>query len=245
MRVGVIQSCFIPWRGYFDFVRSVDLFVFYDDVQYSKNGWRNRNQIKTPQGLRWITVPVRHRSLTQLICETEIDNREDWRAAHARLWADNYGHTPYYQDVLALIGNLGLGVVETISKLNIALTREIAAYLGIETQLMLSSDLDLCGRKTDRLIDLLVKVKAKSYLSGPSADAYLDKEVFRHAGIGLEYKLYDYEPYPQQWGAFDGAVTVLDLIANCGPASRDFLASRSPNPVVVPPAQPTLAIERN
>lgn len=233
MRVGVIQSCFIPWRGYFDFIRSVDLFVFYDDVQYSKNGWRNRNQIKTPKGVRWITVPVRHRSLSQLICETEIDDREDWRAAHWRLWEENYGETLYYQDVLAILGNLGLGAAATISELNIALTKAIIAYLEIDTQLMSSSDLHLGGNKTDRLIELLVKVEAKTYLSGPSAEAYLDKEAFRRVGIGLEYKSYDYEPYPQRWGAFEGAVTVLDLIANCGQMSRDLIRSKTPNQIVV------------
>jgi hypothetical protein len=233
MRVGVIQSCFIPWRGYFDFVRSVDLFVIYDDVQYSKNGWRNRNRIKTSAGSRWITVPVRHRSLSQLICDTEIDDRNDWRATHIRLWDENYSTTPYYQDVLALLGSLGRGGVNTISELNIGLTKAIAAYLGVGTDLILSSELNLGGTKTDRLIELLSKVGATTYLSGPSADAYLDKDTFRRAGIRLEYKSYDYEPYPQQWGAFDGAVTVLDLIANCGPESVHYLHSRTPDVSVI------------
>jgi len=233
MRVGVIQSCFIPWRGYFDFIRSVDLFVVYDDVQYSKNGWRNRNRIKTPQGTRWITVPVRHHSLSQLICETEIDEKHDWRATHTRLWEENYGGAPYYQDVLAILGRLGLRTEDTISGLNIALIKTILAYMEIDTQLMLSSELNLGGKKTNRLIELLTRVEANIYLSGPSADAYLDKDAFRHAGIGLEYKSYDYEPYPQLWGEFDGAVTVLDLIANCGPTSRDLIRSKTPSKVVV------------
>lgn len=233
MRVGVIQSCFIPWRGYFDFIRSVDLFVFYDDVQYSKNGWRNRNRIKTSQGSRWITVPVRHHRLSQLISETEIDDKCDWRTAHMRLWEENYGDAPYYQDVLAILGSLGLGASVTISELNIALTKAIVGYLEIDTQLLLSSDLNLGGKKTDRLIDLLVKLKAKTYLSGPSADAYLDREAFRRHGIALEFKSYDYAPYPQQWGAFDGAVTVLDLIANCGPDAKTYLRSRTPDQIVI------------
>lgn len=233
MRVGVIQSCFIPWRGYFDFIRSVDLFVFYDDVQYSKNGWRNRNRIKTPQGSRWITVPVRHQRLSQLITETEIDDKYDWRTVHMRLWEENYGDTPYYKDVLAILGSLGLGASVTISELNISLTKAILTYLEIDTQLLLSSDLNLGGTKTDRLIELLVKIKAKTYLSGPSADAYLDQEAFRRHGISLEYKSYNYEPYPQLWGAFDGAVTVLDLIANCGPDAKLHIPSKTPDRVVI------------
>lgn len=233
MRVGVIQSCFIPWRGYFDFIRSVDLFVFYDDVQYSKNGWRNRNRIKTPGGPRWITVPVRHRSLLQLICDTEIDDRKDWRESHMRLWEENYSTAPYYRDILSLLDDMGREKAGTISELNIALTRKIAAYLEIGTRTMLSSELELSGTKTERLIELLSKVGAKVYLSGPSADAYLDKNAFREAGIGLEYKSYDYDPYPQQWGRFEGAVTVLDLIANCGPGAAEHLRSRTPDKTVI------------
>jgi hypothetical protein len=125
------------------------------------------------------------------------------------------------------------GGVNTISELNIGLTKAIAAYLGVGTDLILSSELNLGGTKTDRLIELLSKVGATTYLSGPSADAYLDKDTFRRAGIRLEYKSYDYEPYPQQWGAFDGAVTVLDLIANCGPESVHYLHSRTPDVSVI------------
>lgn len=229
----MIQSCFIPWRGYFDFIRSVDLFVFYDDVQFSKNGWRNRNRIKTSRGSCWITVPVRHRSLSQLICNTEIDDRRDWRESHMRLWEEYYSATPYYKDVLELLGDMGRKTAGTISELNIALTTRIAAYLNISTRTMHSSELALIGSKTDRLIDLLTKVGATIYLSGPSADAYLDRNAFRKAGIGLEYKSYDYEPYAQLWGSYDGAVTVLDLIANCGPDSIGYLRSHTPDVRVI------------
>jgi len=233
MRVAIIQSSFIPWRGYFDFIASVDAFVFLDDVQYSKNGWRNRNRIKTSQGSRWITVPVRHRSLSQLICDTEIDERKDWRESHLRLWHESYRATPYYRDILALLGDMEREMVGTISELNIALTRRIAAYFEIGTRTILSSELRLSGTKTDRLIDLLKKLNATTYLSGPSADAYLDKEAFRRNGIRLEYKSYDYDPYPQLWGPFEGAVTVLDLIANCGPAAKNHLRSRTPDKVII------------
>jgi hypothetical protein len=125
----------------------------------------------------------------------------------------------------------------TISQLNIGLTKAVMTYLAIDTRLMLSSELGLGGNGTDRLIELLVAVGAKSYLSGPSADAYLDKEAFRRHGIGLEYKSYDYEPYPQLWGSFDGAVTVLDLIANCGRRATEHIRSRTPDRLILPPAR--------
>jgi hypothetical protein len=234
LRVAAIQSSFIPWRGYFDFILGADIFVFYDDVQFSKNTWRNRNRIKTPQGSRWITVPVRHRSLSQLICETEIDEKYNWRADHLRLWRENYAEAQFFPDVLNLLGDLGLGTTKTISDLNIELTKKICEYLNISTPIMLSSELALEGTKTKRLIDLLKKLNASTYLSGPSADAYLDKEALQENGIQLEYKSYDYSPYPQLWGEFNGEVTILDLIANCGPQASQLICSNSPNTIIAP-----------
>lgn len=121
----------------------------------------------------------------------------------------------------------------TISQLNIKLIRRVCDYLNISTPMLLSSELKLTGSKTDRLIDLLKKLNANTYLSGPSADAYLDKEAFRSNGIQLEYKSYDYARYPQLWGEFVGEVTALDLIANCGPEARNHIRSRTPDIVVI------------
>ena len=234
MKVGAIQSCFIPWRGYFDFIASVDMFVFYDDVQYSKNGWRNRNKIKTPTGVQWLTVPVQHIRLDQLVSEICVGNSIDWRKKHYGSWQANYSRSTYYKDVMELLSNLWEPKEITISKINIELAKRICQYLGISTQLILSSDLSLSGTKTARLIDLLKKLGASTYLSGASADVYLDKEAFRANGIRLEYKSYDYDPYPQLWGPFEGAVTVLDLIANCGPQSKERIRSTAPDRIIIP-----------
>jgi hypothetical protein len=241
VKVGVIQSSFIPWRGYFDFIASVDVFVFLDDTQYSKNSWRNRNQIKTPGGLQWLTVPVRQERLEQLISETRIDYSVPWLRKHLGVWQANYARTPYFDVIMEILSGLNGDKEETISQLNVRLTRRICEYLQIDTPMMLSSELALAGSKTDRLIDLLKKLNATAYLSGPSADAYLDKEAFRRHGIGLEYKSYDYEPYPQLWGPFEGAVTVLDLIANCGPQARNLIRNKSPDVLVI--AQPVSSPE--
>jgi hypothetical protein len=138
---------------------------------------------------------------------------------------------------MALLGDLGRGVSTTISSLDVRLTRAIASYLGIATPMVMSSEFAVTGTKTDRLISLLTAAGATTYLSGSSADAYLDKEAFRRAGIGLEYKSYDYAPYPQQWGEFDGAVSILDLIANCGPEAATHLHSQTPDEVIVAPAR--------
>lgn len=234
MKVGIIQSSFIPWRGYFDFIASVDIFVFLDDAQYSKNSWRNRNQIKTPGGRQWVTVPVRQERLNQLISETCIDNSAPWLRKHLGAWQGNYARAPYFDVVMEILSGLNAGQDETISQMNIRLIRRISEYLQIPTPMMLSSELAAEGDKTARLIDQLKKLKATTYLSGPSADGYLDKEAFRLHGIGLEYKSYDYEPYPQLWGPFEGAVTVLDLIANCGPYARDLIRSKTSDVRIIP-----------
>ena len=238
MRVGVIQSSFIPWRGYFDFIASVDLFVFHDDLQFTKGDWRNRNRIKTPQGTRWLTVPVHYRSVAQRICDTAIDESTDWLGKHRRLWQAHYRNAPYFRDVLEILHEATQVQKEpTISALNIALIRKVMEYLSISTPLAMSSEFDLHGTKTERLIDLLSKLGASRYLSGPSAEGYLDKAAFRSAGIGLEYKTYDYLPYPQLWGEFDGLVTVLDLIANCGPDAKSHFRSLTPDLEILQPGR--------
>lgn len=234
MRVGAIQSAFIPWRGYFDFIASVDIFVFLDDVQFSKGGWRNRNKIKTPTGAEWISVPVKHRELAKLIIETPIDESRNWRRKHLGTWSANYSSAPYFDDAMSLLEFVWNGQYETISQLNVELTRDICRYLDITTPLIMSTELKLEGEKTGRLIDLMKKLHGTRYLSGPSADAYLDKNEFRSNGFSLEYKTYDYLEYPQQWGAFEGAVTILDLIANCGPNSKNYLKSQAPNEMICP-----------
>ena len=234
MKVAAIQSSFIPWRGYFDFIASVDVFVFHDDIQYTKSDWRNRNRIKTQKGTEWLTVPVHYKEVSQLICETSIDHSTAWQQKHLRKVQESYREAPYAKVALDILASVQVDQSETISNLNTELTKRICDYLCITTPLISSSELSLVGTKTDRLIDLLKKLNATAYLSGPSADAYLDKEAFRRNGIRLEYKSYDYDPYPQLWGSFEGAVTVLDLIANCGPEAKNHIRSRTADLVVVP-----------
>lgn len=233
MKVGVIQSSYIPWRGYFDLIDEVDLFVFYDDVQFSKGSWRNRNRIKTARGLSWISVPVRHKALAQLICDTEIESGLEWEKRQLGQFREAYAEAPHFKLAIAFLESALARKFRTISELNVFLVKELCAFLGIRTELVMSSQFPVQGAKTDRLLMLLKAAGANAYLSGPTAKGYLVESEFRDAGIDLEYKSYDYAPYPQQWGAFEGTVTVLDLIANCGPDSRRLLRSTTPNRVAV------------
>ena len=226
MRVGVIQSCYVPWRGYFDFIANVDLFVILDDVPYSKGSWRNRNLLKTRNGLKWLTVPVQAAPEKLTIEEVRIGNtRKPWRDTHRNQLRAALGPAPFFEVALSLWED---GVSQNdpyLSSMNVRLTKLICDYLRIGTPIVMARDYGATGVKTERLIRLLQRVGARSYLSGPSAKGYLDESMFRDCGIHLEYKAYEYAQYPQLWGLFEGNVTVLDLIANCGPQARQYLRS--------------------
>ena len=234
-RVGVIQSAYIPWRGYFDFIDSVDLFIVYDDVRYSRGTWRNRNRILLPSGPAWITVPVEAHPALPPIDKLRISpGGKPWRESHRGLLRQSLAAAPWGAEALA-IWEAGVAGGETLlSRLNVRLMELICRHLGIRTPLRLASEFAPRGAKTERLIDLLTKVGARSYLSGPAAKGYLEERQFLDHGIRLEYKSYDYAPYPQPGASFDGRVTVLDLIANTGPAARAHLKSRTPDEVAVP-----------
>jgi hypothetical protein len=237
--VGVIQSNYIPWVGYFDFIDSVDLFVFHDDVQYTKGDWRNRNKIKTPAGLVWITVPVHYRHTGQLIMETEICYDRDWVSEHIGAITASYRTAPFFPIVKDEFFPLLKKRFRTITELNVATCRWVMDALSIRTPLRMSHELELQGAKTVRLINMLKKVGGTEYVSGPAGRQYLDEAAFREANISLEYKSYDYRPYPQLWGGFEAAVTALDLIANTGPDARAYLHSQTQNELVVPRVNPT------
>lgn len=235
-RVGIIQSSYIPWRGYFDFIASVDLFIIFDDVQYPMGrSWRNRNLLKTKNGLKWLTVPIQAKSELLPIHQVRIATTDrNWQKEHRnRLW-DALQPAPFARIVVSLWEEGLAGNNYFISELNVKLLKVLCNYLDINTPIVQSRDYVATGSKTARLIDLLQQAGATSYLSGPTAKGYLDENEFRKNGIRLEYKTYDYLPYPQQWGDFEGAVSVLDLIANCGPGALELLKSATPNEVAVP-----------
>lgn len=235
MRVAIIQSCYIPWRGYFDIIDSVDFFLIFDDVQFPVGrSWRNRNRVKTPRGLQWLTVPLREKQGLS-IDQVEIGEApRPWRDQHRRLLHESLANAPHFGDALRLWNEAVSADTQYISALNFCLIKAICDYLAITTPIVTSRHYAASGAKTGRLIDLLVKVGATTYVSGPVAKDYLDEDMFRRHNIALEYKSYDYPPYPQLYGDFESAVTVLDLIANCGPQARQYLSSHSPNQIAVP-----------
>jgi hypothetical protein len=223
-KVAVIQSNYIPWKGYFDIIHDVDQFVFYDDVQFTKNDWRNRNKIKTAQGLAWLTIPVgKHHD--RLICEVELmDN--GWRKKHWATIQQAYLKAPYFRMYRGFFEYVYQEAQwSNLSDLNQFLIGHICReFLGIRTELRDSREFQAEGEKLGRLIDLLKKVDASLYVSGPSAQSYIDDHEFRKAGIELVYKDYSgYPEYPQLYPPFEHGVSILDLLFNCGPSAPEFI----------------------
>jgi len=216
MKVGIIQSNFLPWCGYFDFIREVDLFILHDDLQYTKGDWRNRNKIKTPRGTEWITVPVHYRVTSQLIEETKIDEKTPWAKRMLNRIRESYRKAPHFEPFFSELSDLLFIPAETISELNLRLIKWACSHLDINTPITFSRQYHPQGVKTERLIGILRQVKATEYLSGPAAKAYLIPELFMQAEIGLEFKSYNYPVYEQLYPPFDPAVSIIDLLFMLG-----------------------------
>ncbi|OJA88405.1 WbqC family protein [Burkholderia ubonensis] len=223
-RVAILQSNYIPWKGYFDLIAACDEFILYDDAQYTRRDWRNRNQIKTPQGVQWLSVPVKVKGkYHQSIRETEIDGI-DWAPQHWKRLQQNYARAPHFARYADTLEALYLGRrYDTLSELNRTLLTWVNEQLEIGTRISSSSDYDLHGDRTEKLLNLCVQAGATEYLSGPAARSYLDESLFAQANVAVRWFDYPaYPEYPQQWGAFVHGVTVLDVLFNCGPDARRY-----------------------
>lgn len=222
MKVACIQSSYIPWKGYIDIIREVDIFVFLDDVQMTLRDWRSRNKIKTPRQTEWLTVPVRG-GRNQLVCEVNIV-ANDWQKQHLKAIQYNYNRAPFFKDYEPILNWLYGQPHSNLSQFNRHGIMMICELLGIKTKFMNSVDLGVTGTKDDRLINICNRLGATTYLSGPSARSYIDGEKFARAGIELLYKDYaGYPEYPQLFPPFDHFVTVLDLLFNCGAESPYYI----------------------
>ena len=226
--VAIVQSCYIPWKGYFDIVNRVDEFVLYDDRQYTRRDWRNRNRIKTPQGTRWLTVPVLVRGKFEQRIDETVVSEAGWAEKHWRTLEHNYAAAPHFEEFGPTFEAAYRSVADEprLSMINRKLLETVLGVLGIRTTISWSTDYEAEGAKTERLVSLCRAAGAGRYLSGPAGKAYLDEERFAEAGIELEYVDYEgYPEYPQLYGRFDHFVTVLDLIFNTGPNATRHLKS--------------------
>lgn len=216
-KIAILQSNYIPWRGYFDLINQVDVFVIYDEVQYTKNDWRNRNIIKTPNGPLWLTIPVRQQNLEQKINETRV-SLKNWNIKHWNAIKANYTKAPYFKQYEERFKELYLDInTDLLSEINLKFIFTINDILGIKTQIIDSLSLDLRGNKNERLVDAVLKLNGTHYLSGPSAKNYLDTKLFEENNIQLEWMDYEgYSEYQQLFPPFSDTVSILDTIFSCG-----------------------------
>lgn len=223
-KVAIHQSNYIPWKGYFDLIAAVDEFILYDDMQYTRRDWRNRNKIKTPNGLQWLTMPVQVKGkYHQKIRETEI-NGSDWAGSHWKSLERNYRRAPYFDEIAVWLEPLYVKEFTHLSPMNRRFIESVCEYLGITTVISNSWDYHLADGKTERLAELCVQVGANEYITGLSAKDYVDESVFSDRGIKLTWFDYSgYPEYPQLWGDFAHGVTILDLLFNCGRDAPEYM----------------------
>jgi hypothetical protein len=226
-RIAISQSNYIPWKGYFDTINAMDEFVLYDDVQFTRRDWRNRNKIKTAAGVQWLTIPVLVKGkYLQKIKETLISD-PTWAKTHWRSLEHAYARARHFDTCAphfkALYDNPGS---DRLSEINRAFIETACRLLGITTTLRWSSDYRLEDDRNDRLISICQQAGATDYYSGPAARSYLDESAFAACGIKVHWIDYSgYPEYPQLFPPFDPYVSVLDLLFNVGPDAPCYMKS--------------------
>jgi len=227
--VAIVQSNYIPWKGYFDLVASVDEFVLFDDAQYTRRDWRNRNLIKTAHGPLWLTIPVRvKRRFHQRIRETVVSDAA-WNMRHFKTICHSYARAPYFDRYHGFLKELYLGCDERcLSLCNHRFLRAFCDLLSIPATFSWSMDYEQATGRNERLLSICKQAGATEYFSGPAARVYLDESLFAQEGIRVRWMDYSgYPEYPQLHPPFDHHVSVLDLILTMGPEASTYMKPRA------------------
>ena len=223
-KIAIIQSNYIPWKGYFHIIQKVDHFVFLDTAQYTNRDWRNRNRIKTHEGLKWLTVPT-NGTQSMKINEVKIDNSTNWREKHLKSLEKSYGKCKYFNKYFELFYNILMKKNwENLSDLNQLLIREVSRMLDINTFFSDSREFKLVEGKNEKIVSIIQQLNGEYYITGPAAKSYVDPETFKRNNIKLEFMDYsNYPVYNQSWGEFAHNVTILDLLFCEGFNSSEFI----------------------
>ncbi len=212
----ILQSNYLPWKGYFDLINDSDTFCFYDEVKYTKNDWRNRNQLYTKNGLQWISIPINKDAVNKKISEVELP--ENWQNEHYKTIKYAYGRAPYFSNLLPFMEDFYKeNNFKYLSEFNQYSIQQISKFIGIRTNFVNSKNFDLRGDKVQRLINLIKNIEATEYITGPSALNYLSgqEHLFSENNIKLTYKNYtNYPEYKQLTSPFENYVSIFDLLAN-------------------------------
>lgn len=224
-KLAILQSNYIPWRGYFNLIMKASEFIIYDNVQYTKNDWRNRNIIKTSNGLCWLSIPIGGKIKSNI---NEIELGKGWQSKHWKTIEYSYKKSKYFDEITNLIKPIYFDEgITLLSDFNIILIKKICGYLSIKTKISNVCDYHVSGEKNHRLIELCKLTNSDIYISGPSAKNYINEDLFLKNDIKIEWATYDNFPsYPQLWGAYEERVSILDMLFNCGKSSVDYILPR-------------------
>lgn len=226
MKVAILQSNYIPWKGVFDMINQVDTFVFFEDVDYTSRDWRTRNKIRGTNSDTWLTVPVKKAPRGTKISEITIV-QDNWAKKHKKTIVQSYSKAPYFEEYKYILDEIYDRKWSNLSEFNIYTTKLICKVLGIECKFVNSKDLASEGKKDDKLLSICEILGASEYLSGPAAMDYIDPEKFLQKNIKLSFINYSkYREYDQFHGGFEHYVSVLDLIFNCGDNAKYYIENK-------------------
>lgn len=222
-RAVILQPMYLPWMGYFGMIETADVFVFYDDVQFVRRSWQRRNKIKVPNGdFTWLTVPV-EKDFEQQINEVQL-KESDWQDTHWQSIHHSYANSPYFETYADELEDIYDQEWTKLRELNTNIIETLCECFGItDTEFRFSSEIDLTGAKTDRLINILTEIDADEYVSGPGAREYMEPEKFDSAGIDLFWHEFDHPEYEQIHGEFVSHLSAIDLLFHCGPDAGELI----------------------
>ena len=225
MVIGILQPGYLPWLGFFEQLYKSDVFVIYDDVQYDKNGWRNRNRIKTANGIQWLTVPVTLK-FQDYIKDVHIDNKTNWRKKHISALKLNYAKSPYLKNYIPIFEEAYAREWEMLIDLDMFFIEKLALAIGIEEKKIIkASDLKIEGGRIDRLMKICKHCGADIFYEGAAGTNYINAEDFASQGIKVEFQDYKHPVYSQPYGDFVPYMSAIDMLFNCGPESLSTLIS--------------------
>lgn len=229
MRIGILQPGYLPWLGFFEQMYRSDAFVIYEDVQYDKHGWRNRNRIKTANGVQWLTVPILVKFEEHpLISEVEVDNKQNWRKKHLSAIQQSYSKAPFYKEYAGLFEEAYSREWECLVDIDMYFITKLSECLGMDSKKIIrSSTLDATGDRVERLVNICKMFKADTFYEGAAGRNYLDEKHFAGHGIRLEFQDYKHPVYNQLYGDFIPHLSVIDLLFNHGEESLAILTNRN------------------